>query len=235
MSMSSRIALVTGANRGIGLEIVKQLAEDGFKVILSARDRNMGVAVTNELKKNGHDVIFHVLDVTNESSIVEAVQFVEQMGGKLDVLMNNAAILVDSDQNALSIPSDMLRNVLETNLIGPLRLCQEVIPLMKNNKYGRIVNISSGMGAFNEMGSGYPSYRISKTSLNAMTKILAAELSGSNILINSMCPGWVRTEMGGPGAARSVAEGADTAVWLAQLPDNGPSGAFFRDRKQIPW
>jgi NAD(P)-dependent dehydrogenase (short-subunit alcohol dehydrogenase family) len=235
MSMSSRIALVTGANRGIGLEIVKQLAEVGFKVILSARDRKMGEAITSEIKNTGHDVTFHVLDVTNESSIIEAVRFIEKMSGRLDVLINNAAILIDSNQNALSIPSDMLRNVLETNLIGPFRLCQEVIPLMKKNKYGRIVNISSGMGAFNEMGSGYPSYRISKTSLNAMTKILAAELSGSNILVNSMCPGWVRTEMGGPGATRSVAEGADTAVWLAQLPDNGPSGAFFRDRRQISW
>jgi NAD(P)-dependent dehydrogenase (short-subunit alcohol dehydrogenase family) len=235
MRKSYRTALVTGANRGIGLEIAKQLAEIGFKVILSARDAKMGESVTNELKNNGNDVIFHVLDVTKESSIENIVQFGQKMEGKIDVLINNAAILLDSNQTAISISSDLLRNVLETNLIGPLRLCQEVIPLMKKNAYGRIVNISSGMGAFNEMAGGYPSYRISKTALNAMTKILAAELSGSNILINSMCPGWVRTEMGGPGATRSVAQGAETAVWLAQLPDNGPNGAFFRDKKQIQW
>jgi len=127
------------------------------------------------------------------------------------------------------------RDTLETNLIGPLLLAQVLVPLMKRNGYGRIVNVSSGQGQLSDMGVGTPAYRVSKTALNALTRTLAAELKGSGILVNSMCPGWVRTDMGGAGAPRTVEQGADTAVWLATLPDDGPSGGFFRDRRPIPW
>ena len=134
-----------------------------------------------------------------------------------------------------STPIDTLRRAMETNVYGPLLLCQALIPLMKKNNYGRIVNMSSGMGQLSDMNGFYPGYRVSKTSLNAITRILTDELLQSNILVNSMCPGWVKTDMGGAGATREVEEGADTAIWLATLPDNGPRGKFFRDRKEIPW
>ncbi len=235
MSKSNTVALVTGANRGIGLEIVTQLATLGMKVILTSRNADKGRLAATTLQDSGLPVMFHHLDVTSESDIVNIANFINNEFGKIDILINNAAILVDEKIRGLDVTMDVMRNVLESNLLGPLRLCQEIIPLMKKNNYGRIINISSGMGSFNEMGSGYPSYRISKTALNAMTKILSSELSGTNILINSMCPGWVKTDMGGQEAPRTVAQGADTAVWLAQFPDGGPSGQFFRDRKMIPW
>ncbi len=128
-----------------------------------------------------------------------------------------------------------MRQTMETNVYGPYLLCQALVPLMKKNNYGRIVNISSGLGQLNDMGGGYPAYRMSKTAINVITRILAAELAGTNILVNSMCPGWVKTRMGGEGATRSVEEGADTAVWLSTLPDGGPTGKIFRDRKEVPW
>ena len=130
---------------------------------------------------------------------------------------------------------DVVRETLEINLFGAWRLCEAFVPLMQRNRYGRIVNVSSGMGALNDMSGGSPAYRVSKTSLNALTRILASELRGSGILVNSVCPGWVQTDMGGANASRTVEEGADTPVWAATLPNNGPSGCFFRDRRQIPW
>ena len=235
MEKINQVALVTGANRGIGLEIAKQLAVKNIKVILSARNRESGQGAVHTLNEQGFDVTFYPLDVTSESDIINVMKFIDKSFGRLDILINNAAILIDEQESALTIQTNMMRSVMESNLYGPLRLCQKVIPLMRKNKYGRIVNLSSGMGAFNEICGGYPSYRISKTALNAMTKILASELAGTNILVNSMCPGWVKTGMGGSNAPRTVAQGADTAVWLSLLPDGGPTGAFFRDRKQIAW
>ena len=130
---------------------------------------------------------------------------------------------------------DVVRETLEMDLFGAWRLCEAFVPLMQRNRYGRIVNVSTGMGALNDMGGGSPVYRVSKTSLNAFTRILASELRGSGILVNSVCPGWVQTDMGGSGASRAVGEGADTPVWAATLPNNSPIGGFFRDRHQIPW
>ena len=230
-----RVALVTGANRGIGYEICRQLARSGLTVILTARDENAGQKSVKNLQKDDLDIHFEPLDVQDEQSIRDLHESIESKFGQLDILINNAGILIDESYSTLQIPLDVMRRTLETNLLGPLNLCQTFIPLMKKNNYGRIINISSGMGAFSEMGSGYAAYRISKAALNAMTRILASEVYGSNILINAMCPGWVRTKMGGAGATRSVEKGAETAVWLALMEDKGPSGCFFRDKKEIEW
>jgi NAD(P)-dependent dehydrogenase (short-subunit alcohol dehydrogenase family) len=154
----------------------------------------------------------------------------------VDILINNAGIMADPRGARLASASlDVMRETLETNVLGPLALMQALLPIMKKRNYGRIVNLSSGLGQLTGMGNGTPAYRISKTALNALTCIVAAETAGSNILVNAACPGWVRTDMGGPDAPRTVAEGADTAVWLATLPAGGPTGGYFRDRKKIAW
>jgi NAD(P)-dependent dehydrogenase (short-subunit alcohol dehydrogenase family) len=236
MSESARIALVTGGNRGIGLEICRQLAQHGLAVVLAARDTTKGKAAAKALQDEGLQVEFHRLDVTSCRSIRACVSALGERRGRIDVLVNNAGILIDPrGSRFLDSKLDTYRDTLETNLFGPLQLAQAVIPLMKANRYGRIVNVSSGQGQLSEMGAGTPAYRMSKTALNALTRILSAEFGASNILVNSMCPGWVRTGMGGEGAPRTPEQGADTALWLATLPDGGPTGGFFRDRAPIPW
>ena len=179
---------------------------------------------------------FHPLDVTNASSIDALAAFLREKFEGVDILVNNAGVLLDPrGSRLLDSKIEIYRDTFETNVLGPLQLTQALLPLMKKRSYGRIVNVSSGQGQLSEMSSGTPAYRISKTALNALTRIVAAETRATNILVNSMCPGWVRTDMGGPNASRTVEEGADTAVWLATLPDGGPTGGFFRDRKPIPW
>ena len=236
MAAAARIALVTGGNRGIGFEICRQLATRGLAVILGARDAGEGKAAAKTLRDEGLPVEFHRLDVTSCRSIRACVAALAERRGRIDVLVNNAGVLLDPrGTRFLDSKLDTYRDTLEANLYGPLQLAQAVIPLMKGKRYGRIVNMSSGLGQLSEMGTGTPAYRLSKTSLNALTRILAAEFHGNNILVNSVCPGWVRTRMGGEGASRTPAQGADTAVWLATLPDDGPTGGFFRDRQPIPW
>ena len=236
MAAAARIALVTGGNRGIGFEICRQLATRGLAVILGARDAGEGKAAAKTLRDEGLPVEFHRLDVTSCRSIRACVAALAERRGRIDVLVNNAGVLLDPrGSRFLDSKLDTYRDTLEANLYGPLQLAQAVIPLMKGKRYGRIVNMSSGLGQLSEMGTGTPAYRLSKTSLNALTRILATEFHGNNILVNSVCPGWVRTRMGGEGASRTPAQGADTAVWLATLPDDGPTGGFFRDRQPIPW
>jgi NAD(P)-dependent dehydrogenase (short-subunit alcohol dehydrogenase family) len=227
-----RIAVVTGGNRGIGYEICRQLAAQGLLVVLTARDRDKARRAAGLL---GPDVIPFDLDVTVPDGARRLAEFLDGEMGGVDVLVNNAGVFLDREYGGLDVPMEVVRNSLETNLLGPWRLSQAVVPLMRGRGYGRIVNVSSGMGAMSEMAGGYPAYRVSKGGLNALTRILADELRGTNILVNVMCPGWVQTEMGGPRAPRPVDQGADTAVWLATLPDGGPTGQFFRDRRQIPW
>ena len=235
----TRTALVSGANRGIGFEIVRQLARLGILAVIGARDTGEGLAAAETLKPEGIDIPVVALDVNEEGSAARAVGEVKRIYGRLDILVNNAAILIDAPggfkASLFDLTSDTLRRTMETNLLGPVRLIQAAAPLMREQAYGRIVNISSGAGQLSDMGSGYPAYRMSKTALNALTRIAASELGGGDIKVNAMCPGWVRTEMGGPDADRSPEEGADTAVWLATLPDTGPTGGFFRDRKPIAW
>jgi len=232
-----RVVVVTGANRGIGHEIARQLAKrKDLHVMLTARDEKKGKAAAKALSGDGVEVEFHPLDVDSEESIAALAGFLGKTYGRCDVLVNNAGILADPrGSRVLDSKPETYRETLATNVLGPLMLAQALVPLMRKHRYGRIVNVSSAMGQLSDMGTGSPAYRISKTALNALTLILAADLTGSGILVNSMSPGWVRTTMGGSGAPRSVEEGADTAVWLATLPDNGPTGGFFKDRKPIPW
>ncbi|MDQ8700116.1 SDR family oxidoreductase [Hyphomicrobium sp. LHD-15] len=235
----TRTALVTGANRGIGFEIVRQLARLGVLAVIGARDPKDGVAAAEKLQSEGLDVPVVALDVDREESAAAAVAEVKRLYGRLDVLVNNAAVLIDApggfNASLFELTGETARRTFETNVLGPLRLIQAAAPLMREQGYGRIVNLSSIAGQLAEMGKGYPAYRISKTALNALTRIAAAELNGGNIKVNAMCPGWVRTDMGGANAERSVEQGADTAIWLATLSDDGPTGGFFRDRKPIAW
>lgn len=230
-----KIALVTGGNRGLGFEIAQKLAKEGLQVVLTARDSKKGKEAADKLRREKLDVVFHPLDVTQARSIHVLFQWVDREFRRLDVLVNNAGIFIDQKKTALDVNIDTVKKTIETNVYGPFLMCQTFIPLMKKHHYGRVVNLSSGLGTLNEMEDGYPSYRISKTALNAVTKIFAGSVKGENILVNSMCPGWCRTDMGGPNADRSAEEGADTAVYLATLPDKGPTGLYFRDRKVIDW
>lgn len=234
--MDKKIAVVTGANRGIGFEICRQLAAKGISVVLTSRDEAKGRMAVAQLRSQGLEIEFYQLDVTDVSGIQRLGGFLERKYGAADILVNNAGIMADAKGTGmLGVQLQIIRTTMETNVYGPLTLCQVLIPLMRNKNYGRIVNISSGLGQLSEMGGGTPAYRISKTALNVLTRTLAAELKGTNILVNSICPGWVKTDMGGPNAVKTLAEGADTAVWLATLPDGGASGGFYRDRKAISW
>jgi NAD(P)-dependent dehydrogenase (short-subunit alcohol dehydrogenase family) len=230
----NRIALVTGANRGLGFETCRQLAQLGLTVILSARDLTKGEVAAKQLIERGLDVIFYELDVLNQSHMNRIIRQIEQRFGRLDVLVNNAAILYDTWQSAVNAELEIVNQALASNLFGPWKLSQLCIPLMKRNNYGRIVNVSSGAGSIHYMGSGSPAYSISKAALNAFSRILAADLHGTGILVNSVDPGWVATDMGGRGG-RPVEDGAKGIVWAATLPDNGPSGGFFFDGKHAPW
>jgi NAD(P)-dependent dehydrogenase (short-subunit alcohol dehydrogenase family) len=232
MAENERVALVSGGNRGIGLEIVRQLAESGITTILGSRDEESGRKAAEGLPGS---VVVRGLDVSDDESVGRLASFVEGEFGRLDILVNNAAISNDEGQRGVDADLQRVREALETNLFGAWRLCEVAIPLMRRHGYGRIVNISTGMAALEDMGGGSPGYRVSKTGLNALTRILASELRGSGILVNSVEPGWVQTDMGGSRAPRPVEEGAEGAVWAATLPNNGPTGGFFRDRRQIPW
>lgn len=230
-----RIALVTGGNRGIGLEISRQLAKLGIRVLLGAREAKKGEAAASELATAGLPVEARGLDVADDESIKECVSWIRNDLGRLDILVNNAGIMVEDDDTDPEQELQVVRDTMQTNVYGPLLLSRLVIPIMKSRRYGRIVNLSSGMGSLTEMGAGYVAYRMSKAGINVVTRVLAAETQGMGILVNSVDPGWVRTDMGGRGASRTLYKGAETPVWLATVPDGGPTGGFFRDRKTIPW
>ncbi|MEQ8825897.1 MAG: SDR family oxidoreductase [Filomicrobium sp.] len=236
----TRIALVTGGNRGIGLEIVKQLSRLGVMTALGSRDKEKGEAAAASLAAEGLEPVIVELDVTDPDSVKAAVDHVQHLFGRIDILINNAGVLLDrSDdglaQGILAVTPERFRQTFEANTLGPFLTMQEVLPLMQEAGYGRIVNMSSGLGQLSEMGAGFTGYRVSKAALNALTVTVAADVGEANIKINTMCPGWVRTDMGGADAMRSVEEGAETAVWLATLPETGPTAGFFRDKKQIEW
>ena len=231
-----RVALVSGGNRGIGLEVVRQLAALGHTVILGSRDLTKGEAAARAIGDGAPGRVSAVrLDVTDPGSVEHAVKEIDRRFSALDVLINNAAIHYDTWQTAVAADVEgVVREAFETNLLGAWRMIRACVPLMRRSRYGRIVNVSSGAGAIASMGAGTPAYSTSKAALNALTKIVADELRKSNILVNAVCPGWVATEMGGAGG-RPVAEGAAGIVWAATLPGGGPTGGFFRDRKPIGW
>lgn len=231
------ITVVTGASRGLGREAARHLAlVEGHTVVATARRLEDLESLQAEVRQAGRQMECHPLDVTSDESAAALGQWLGIRFGRVDVLINNAGIGIDHyDTSLLDLPLDTLRTTLETNLFGVLRVTQAVVPLMRGSGAGRVVNLSSGLGQLSDMASGVPAYRISKTALNAVTRILATETAGAGIKVNSVCPGWCRTDMGGAKAPRSAEEGIDTVVWLATLPDDGPTGGFFRDRRPIPW
>ncbi len=234
MNGTSPIIVVTGGNRGIGFEICRQLVERSAQVVLTARKAETGEQAIKKLAGRKSSARFHPLDVTSPESIATLCDFLERTFGRLDVLTNNAGIFSDEDTSGLEVRLSTVRATLETNTLAPLSLAQTLAPLLKRSRAGRIVNMSSGMGALSEMEGGHAAYRISKAALNAVTGILAAELRGA-VAVNSMCPGWVKTDMGGPNAERDVAQGAETAVWLALDAPQDLTGKFVRDRQVIAW
>jgi NAD(P)-dependent dehydrogenase (short-subunit alcohol dehydrogenase family) len=234
MTAEKKIALVTGGNRGLGFETCRQLSQLGLTVILSARDATKGEIAAKQLIDRGLDVVFYHLDVSDHSHVDRIIYQAEQQFGRIDVLVNNAAILYDTWQSAIDADFETVNQAIRTNLFGPWKLSQICIRIMKRNKYGRIVNVSSGAGSLHYMTGGTPAYSVSKAALNALTRVLASELRGTNILINAIDPGWVATDMGGHGG-RPLAEGARGIVWASTLPNNGPSGGFFFDGKPVPW
>jgi NAD(P)-dependent dehydrogenase (short-subunit alcohol dehydrogenase family) len=257
----TRVAVVTGAGRGIGLEVARQLAERGFEVVLTSPNEREGRAAATKLSRQGLPVIFHILDVVNEKHIRALRAFVVKEFGRIDVLVNNAGVMFDAGrskvegliarrlkkiprkvdfgdgQSILEVDVNIARSTLEINTLGPLRMCQAFVPLMMKAGYGRIVNVSSSLGQLNGMTDEerVPSYQLSKAALNAVTLMVADSARGKNVTVNSVCPGWTRTDLGGPHAPQSVEEASETIVWLATRPDGGPTGRFFRNKKRIEW
>lgn len=228
---SSRAALVTGANRGIGLEACRQLAQTGMRVMLTARNPERGEKAAQRLRDENLDVVFEQMDVTNDDSVSGCVRRLTDTGTAVDVLVNNAGVY--PTEGVFSVSEETFREALEINTVGPFRTCQAFVPAMVRRGYGRVVNVSSGGGSFGE-GLGPAAYAVSKAALNALTVKVAQAVRG-DVKVNAMCPGWVRTDMGGSGAPRSPEQAVDTLLWLAILPAEGPNGGFFRDRKPISW
>lgn len=242
-----RVAVVTGGNRGIGLEVCRQLAEkyrDSMIVVMGVRDEAKGRASCEKLRKNGADVRYHRLDVADEDSVHAFGKWVESEFGRWDILINNAGVVTDRKDTPLTVSRKAFRDCLEVNVLGVLSMYQAALPLMRKNNYGRIVNVSSGAGAHSRglaaPNPAHPAYRVSKAALNGLTRIMATECKGDNVLVNVMNPGWVpATDMGSqqsPGLPPTpIEEAGETAVWLATLPDDGPRGGYFQKQKQLEW
>jgi NAD(P)-dependent dehydrogenase (short-subunit alcohol dehydrogenase family) len=227
------VAVVTGGNRGIGREVCRQLADRGHTVVLCSRDADKGAAVAAELAADGLDVRACALDVTDGAGVEAAARWVRAELGRADVLVNNAAILYDSGARAVTADLDTVHRAMETNLFGAWRTVQAFLPLLRESPHPRIVNVSSESGSLAHMSGGTPAYATSKAALNALTRLLAGELRRDGVLVNAVCPGWTDTDMGQGG--RPVADGAAGVVWAAVLPDDGPTGGFFRDGEPLPW
>jgi NAD(P)-dependent dehydrogenase (short-subunit alcohol dehydrogenase family) len=229
-----KTVLITGANKGIGHEVARQLAAKGFHVFIGARNAQAGRKAAEEIAKQRGKATFLQIDVVDNDSVTTAAREFSKIEDHLDVLVNNAGIIVEGDDAILEISDDLLRKTLETNTLGALRVTRAFVPLLRKSKAPRVINVSSGGGQLTGGADGWaPAYCISKTALNGVTVQLAAALP--KFVVNSVCPGWVRTEMGGENASRSVEEGADTIVWLASEAPQDLNAKFLRDRKEIPW
>ncbi|MBY6186328.1 SDR family NAD(P)-dependent oxidoreductase [Marinobacter hydrocarbonoclasticus] len=229
------VAVVTGANRGIGLHTAEQLASRGFQVVVTARSAASAETTAAGIRQSGGLALPYVLNVQDSGEVADFARWLNQHLGRVDILVNNAGVFLDDGVSLLDLDDETLMITLKTNLLGPIYLCRALVPMMLARNYGRVVNLSSGYGALNDMGPYIAAYRISKAGLNALTAELAAELVGTGVKVNSVCPGWVRTDMGGPQASRDPVEAAADVVWAATLDDDGPSGAFLRYRADIPW
>lgn len=229
-----KTALITGANKGIGYEVARQLAAKGFHVFVGARNAKAGRKAAEEIAKKCGKATFLEIDVADNDSVTKAVREFSDNEDHLDVLVNNAGIIADGDEAILEIGDDLFRKTLETNTLGPLRVTRAFAPLLRKSKAPRVINVSSGSGQLTGGADGWaPAYSISKSALNGVTSQLAAALP--KFAVNAVCPGWVRTDMGGENASRSVEEGADTIVWLATEARQDLTGKFLRDRREIPW
>ncbi|MCB9701831.1 MAG: SDR family NAD(P)-dependent oxidoreductase [Myxococcales bacterium] len=237
-----RIAVITGANRGLGFGTARELARRGYRVVLTARSREKAEAAAAELRGEGLDVVPEVVDVASDESVRGLVERLRRDHGRVDVLVNNAGAIFEASHDpahpagagTLEVSPATVLRALDNNSVGALRMLQGILPMMNAAGHGRVVNVSSGMGALHDMGSGWPAYRISKTALSAVTRLFALEARG-DVKVNAVCPGWVRTDMGGPNATRSLEEGVSGIVIAATLGADGPSGVFLRDGQIIEW
>ncbi len=227
---TQRVAIVTGANRGLGKEVGRQLAEQGDIVIVTARQLSSAQQTVEELGLD--NLLAAQLDITNQESVDQLVEFVQQRFSAVDVLINNAAIHYDTWQNVVNADLNTVQETMDTNVYGAWRMTQAFLPLLQNSQQARIVNVSSGAGAIKNQTGSTPAYSMSKIALNSLTLMLANQLKSSGILVNAVCPGWVATDMGGSGG-RPVEQGASGITWAANLPANGPTGGFFRDGEEI--
>jgi NAD(P)-dependent dehydrogenase (short-subunit alcohol dehydrogenase family) len=231
----ARVAVVTGANRGMGLETCRALLRLGLRVVMTGRDEEDIQRARAGFKDAEANLIAVRMDVTDPESIRAAHRVIVSEMDRVDVLVNNAAILLHESSSVLSIPAEGFQQTFDTNLFGVIEVCRAIVPSMAERRYGRVVNVSSGAGQLARMSTYAPAYSMSKAALNALTRILAATYRGRGVLANAVDPGWVRTDMGGRSAPRSLAQGVDTTVWLATLPDDGPTGGFFHDRRPVDW
>jgi NAD(P)-dependent dehydrogenase (short-subunit alcohol dehydrogenase family) len=230
-----KTALITGANKGIGYEVARQLTQQGVRVFIAARNSNAGQQAAKRLQDDGGQAEFLELDVADEDSITAAAREFDTRADHLDVLVNNAGILENANISVLDVSLGELERTWRTNTLGPLLVTQAFVPFLRKSEAARVINVSSGWGALSEMQDEAPAYGISKAALNAVTRQFSAALRPLGIPVNSVCPGWVRTDMGGPNASRSIAEGADTIVWLATEAPGELTGRFLRDRQPISW
>ena len=235
MKQNSPVAVVTGGNRGIGLEICKELSKVGCRVVLTSRDEEHGKQAAAKLGADKKNIVYHKLDVTDSKDIETLRDWILKMYGRVDILINNAGVYLDEGTSVFNVDEKIVKETLDVNFYGAFNICRALVPIMRQNGYGRIVNISSGYGAMSEMAGYHAAYRISKAALNALTLIMADELRDGDIKVNAVCPGWVNTDMGGRMAPVSAENAAKDIVYVALMDEEGPTGSFFRHKKPIEW
>jgi len=247
--MSQRVAVITGSHKGLGYAIARKLAQQGnIQVVLTSRREQDGLAAQQRLASEQIPVDFHLLDVTSDASVQQFTAWLQQTYGRVDILVNSAGVnptMQPDESSLLTVQMETMLATLTTNVLAVARITQALVPLMKVQNYGRIVNVSTEMASLTSMGSDYyplaPSYRLSKVGLNGLTALWAKELQGTNILVNAYSPGWMKTDMGGSDAPFTADEGAETAVYLATLPEGGVQGGFFAEMRKfggaiaLPW